>query len=101
MPPHINILFRARPPLDNVPHPSSERRRNYEGLLNQNENIVEKFETTEPPQYIPTESKRTKKLKAIVERIEKTKFENSKKECKYLNINIFGKEISVFYISEF
>jgi hypothetical protein len=85
MPPHINILFRARPPLDQVPRERRAKSTHYEGLTSSENNILERFEKTQPPKYIPIEDKRTKRLKSIVESVEKTKLENSQKECKYLN----------------
>jgi hypothetical protein len=88
MPPHINILFRARPPVEFVPRETKPRTRPYEGITF-SENILDHFEKTDPPKYTPIEDKRVKKLKTIVTNIEKNKQDLANKECKYLNINIF------------
>ena len=93
MPPHINILFRARPPLDFVPLPDKGPRRPYEGVFGLNKNILDFFQKTPPEKFIPDESKRILRLKAIIEKIEKHKAENREKlkECKYLNIRCLGR----------
>jgi hypothetical protein len=86
MPPHINILFRARPPLEFVPKPSKGHSRTYKGFINGTTDIIDKFEKTEPPKRVPVEGKRGKHVKQILQSIEKTRAENMEKECKYLLI---------------
>ena len=85
MPPHINILFRARPPMNWTPIPDKFKCRDYEGVIGNVSNILERFEKNPPPERTILESKRTKKLKSILENIEKTKAMNYEKlkECKY------------------
>ena len=99
MPPHINILFRARPPLEYVEKPIKGKCREYEGVIGNFDNILEKFEKS-TPELRPTESKETKRLKSIVEKIERHKSENKEKlkECKYLNIKCLGKRCSPIFL---
>jgi hypothetical protein len=91
MPPHINILFRARPPLEFIPTPDRKKPRRITGLNDNDKNIVELFEKTAPKERPPVESKRILKLKDLLESIEKNKAENREKlkTCKYFNINIY------------
>ena len=45
LPPHINILFRARPPLKFLNYPHKGIHRNYTGIFDiNNENIMDRFE---------------------------------------------------------
>jgi len=100
MPPHINILFRARPPLEYVPLPKKETSRKYDGVLGGGNNILDLFQKNNPEKYIPEGSKRINRLKSIVEKIEKNKAENEVKlqECKYLIfINILVRD-NLFFI---
>jgi hypothetical protein len=98
MPPHINILFRARPPLDYVEKSFKGKCRKYEGVFGNFENLVEMFEKS-PPELRQVESQETKRLKSIVEKMEKHKLENKEKlkECKYLYIKYLGKRYSPFF----
>jgi hypothetical protein len=102
MPPHINILFRARPPLEYVPLPDGGKSRPYEGIFGLTPNILEMFQKGPPDKYKPDESKRILRLKSIIENCEKNKAENKEKlkECKCLFINYLGKRFfSYFYFS--
>jgi hypothetical protein len=85
MPPHINILFRARPPLSWVPIPEKRKCPEYSGLLSNSKHIFDKFEKTDPPVRVKTESKRAFKLINTVRSIEDNKALNHEKlkECKY------------------
>ena len=93
MPPHINILFRARPPLEFVEKPFKGKCRKYEGFVGNSKNLLEMFEKTKP-ELKPIELKETKRLKSIVEKIEKHKAENKEKlkQCKYLISNILVRD---------
>jgi len=94
MPPHINILFRARPPLEWAPLPFKGKSRPYEGVVGiMASEILEKFDKNAPEKYIPDDSKRIRRLKSIVESIEKHKQETRDKfkECKYLIYKYLGK----------
>lgn len=88
MPPHINILFRARPPMEFVPLPSKGKCRKYEGILGFNKDVLDKLEKTPPAKRPPVETKRSRRLKTVIEKIEKNKVEKKEiaKECKYLII---------------
>ena len=101
MPPHINILFRARPPLEYVPLPDKGKSRPYEGVVGVNKELLDKFEKNMPEKYIPDESKRILRLKTIVDKIEKHKMENREmiKECKYFNIRYLGKRYFPYFYS--
>lgn len=87
MPPHINILFRARPALEWIPLPAKTAFKNYTGVFDSNgdKNILDLFEKIIPPRKQEDFSKYSLKLKNIVETIEKNKFLNKEKikECKY------------------
>ena len=63
MPPHINILFRARPPLEFVEKPFKGKCRKYEGMVSNSKNILEMFEKTKPERR-PIELTETKRLKS-------------------------------------
>jgi hypothetical protein len=102
MPPHINILFRARPPLEFVPLPDKVKSRPYEGIfgLNLNGGVLEYFQKGQPEKFKPDESKRILRLKSIVENIEKHKADNKEKlkECKWLlNINYLCKRFFAYF----
>ena len=86
MPPHINILFRARPPLDFIRMPDKKRCRSYDGVNDQFRNYKDLLEKTNLQEVPEKEEKRVKRLKSIVERIEKKKADNRLKikECKYI-----------------
>lgn len=100
MPPHINILFRARPPLEYVEKPYEGECRPYEGVIGNYKNLIEMFEKT-PHEIKPIETQETRRLKSIVEKIEKHKAENKEilKECKYLNIRYLGKRCFPLFLS--
>ncbi len=99
MPPHINILFRARPPMEFIDIPDSGKCRPYEGIFGLNNNILDKFEKTPPPKYIPDESKYIKRIKNVIEQVEDNKLENKEKlkECKYLIIRYLGKRYFSYF----
>ena len=86
MPPHINILFRARPTLEWIPLPKKATKKHYSGIFdpNSNKNVLDLFEKTKPPKAQEEFSKYKLKLKNLVEKIEKNKIENKEKlkECK-------------------
>jgi hypothetical protein len=90
MPPHINILFRARPPTEWIPLPKKITKKYFSGIFdpNSNKKIVDLFEKTAPPKKDEELSKYQFKLKKIVENIEKNKAENKEKikQCKILII---------------
>jgi len=87
MPPHINILFRARPALEWIPFPKKTTKKHYSGILdpNSNKNVLDLFEKSEPPKREEELSKYQLKLKKIAETIEKNKIENKEKikQCKF------------------
>ena len=84
MPPHINILFRARPPLDFIKKPEKQKCRPYDGVNDTFRNYMNLFEKEAPPERKDQDPRRLRKLKQIVESIEKNKAENKEKlkECK-------------------
>jgi hypothetical protein len=88
MPPHINILFRARPPLEYVENIKKGKCRAYEGLLICDNHVLEKFDKNTPEKRIPDQTKITERLKSMIEKIEEHKLESKEKmkECKYLLI---------------
>jgi hypothetical protein len=85
MPPHINILFRARPPLETLIPPQKDKCRKYDGV-NAYIDAKSLFEKTEPPVYVPAETKNVIKLKHLIENVEKNRLENKEKlrTCKYI-----------------
>ena len=85
MPPHINILFRARPALEWIPYPSKSSGRNYSGVFDTNKDLINLFEKTKPPKEQVENSKYNLKLKSLIENIEKNKILNREKlkECKF------------------
>jgi hypothetical protein len=99
MPPHINILFRARAPLEFVPKPQKGKCRRYDGIYSGNQNLLELFENNKS-NIIPTESKELNRLKGIAEQIEKNKAEIKEKikQCKNLTIKYLGKRYFPFFI---
>jgi hypothetical protein len=99
MPPHINILFRARPPLEFVENSKKGKCRSYEGLLKYGNNLLDRFEKNPPEKHIPDETKRINRLKSMIEKIEEHKLDNKDKikECKYFNMRYLGKR----YFSRF
>ena len=89
LPPHINILFRARPPLRFLNLPYKGIHRNYTGVfdLANNENILAKFEKC-PPQNKETKlPKQVTKIIEIIKNIEKQK-EINKERVKSWNPKI-------------
>ena len=75
LPPHINILFRARPPLKFLKLPHKDIHRNYTGIfdLANNENILSKFEKEPPKNREIKLPKHLKKIIEIIKKIEKQK----------------------------
>ena len=85
MPPHINILFRARPPLPYLPMKPRDIRRNYTGVFDKgnNKDILSLFEKEPPTILDKKEPKYILKLKDLVERLDRQKEINREKikEC--------------------
>ena len=86
LPPHINILFRARPPLRFLKLPHKDIHRNYTGIfdLANNENILSKFEKEPPKNKEIKLPKHVKKIIEIIKKIEKQK-ELNKERAKSWN----------------
>ena len=84
MPPHINILFRARPPLDLVKMPEKLRCRTYDGVNDTFRNYKDLFEKEIPQEKKEQDPAIIRRLKVMTEKIEKKKAENKEKlkECK-------------------
>jgi len=99
MPPHINILFRARPPLEFIENSGKGKCRPYDGLLKFDSALLDNFDKNPPEKYIPDDTKKTKRFKSIIEKIEEHKLENNDKmkECKYLNIRYLGKRYFSYF----
>lgn len=78
LPPHINILFRARPPLQYIEMPHKEIHRHYTGLfdLANNENILSRFEKKRPDNLEIKYPKRILRLVEIIKKTEKQKEAN-------------------------
>lgn len=85
MPPHINILFRARPPLEPFLPPQKGKCRKIDGITAFHD-IKGLFEKIKPPVYIPGESKYIQRLKQLLETVEKNRLENKEKikSCKFI-----------------
>lgn len=92
LPPHINILFRARPPLPYISLKPREIHRKYTGIFDNgnNINIMSMFEKTPPPKPEVKEPKFILKLKDLVKRLDRQNEINKEKikECIIL-YNIF------------
>ena len=75
LPPHINILFRARPPLRYLKLPHKGIHRHYSGVfdLANNENILSKFEKETPENKEIKLPKHVTKIIEIIKKIEKQK----------------------------
>jgi len=88
MPPHINILFRARPALEWIPLPKKKTKTYYSGIFDPNSNvkIMDLFEKTAPAKKEEELAKCQLKVKKLAETIEKNKLENKEKlkQCKIL-----------------
>ena len=99
MPPHINILFRARPPLEYVPLPPKSNKKPYEGIFGSTKNIIDLFEKNVNEKRIQEDSKRLTKLKNLIKNSEVLNEENKEKlkECKYLILRYLSKRYSYFY----
>ena len=83
LPPHINILFRARPPLRFLNYPFKGIHRNYTGIFdcdekNNNINILDKFEK-EPPKIEKKLPKQVIKVIEIIKSIEREKEKNKER----------------------
>lgn len=85
MPPHINILFRARPPLQYLPFKHHDIKRKYTGVFPTTENILSYFEKKAPSPNQKSDSKYIEKLKNLVIRLDQQKEKNKTliSECKY------------------
>ena len=87
MPPHINILFRARPNLEWIPLPKKPSVKNYTGIFDSDpeKNLINLFETNKPQKPKIEFSKSNTKIKNIIDNNEKNKQMNRRKlkECKY------------------
>ena len=83
LPPHINILFRARPPLKYIDMQHKDIHRNYTGIfdLANNENILNRFEKKIPENLEIKQPKYILKLIDIIQKIENQK-EVSKEKYK-------------------
>jgi len=90
MPPHINILFRARPNVEWVPLPKKPAVKNYSGIFDSDngKNIIDLFEKTKPQNEQIELSKKNTRIKNIIEKNEKNRNVNRRKlkECKYFFI---------------
>ena len=88
LPPHINILFRARPPLRFLKLQHKDIHRNYTGVfdLSNNENILSRFEKEPPKNREIKLPKHIKKIIEIIKNIEKQK-ELNKERLKNWNPN--------------
>ena len=88
LPPHINILFRARPPLKFLNIPYKGIRRKYTGIFDNgnSDNILSRFEKSSSPPKKEKDSKYIQKLKSIIQKLKSQKEENNKlkKECIYI-----------------
>ena len=75
LPPHINILFRARPPLRFLNFPHKDIHRNYTGIfdLANNENVLCRFEKEIPKQKEIKLPKHVTKIIDIIKKLEKQK----------------------------
>ncbi len=91
MPPHINILFRARPHMEWVPLPKKTTQKHYSGIFDPNatKNIMDLFEKSAPLKKAEELSKYEVKLRNIVENVEKNRAGNREKikQCKIFNHN--------------
>ena len=85
LPPHINILFRARPPLRFLNFPFKGIHRNYTGVFDneQNKNIMDKFEKESPK----IEKKLPKQVLKIIDIIKNIEIEKEKNKEKIKNWN--------------
>jgi len=80
LPPHINILFRARPPLRFLNYPFKGIHRNYTGVFDSsdNNNILDRFEK-EPLKIEKKLPKQVKKIIEIIKSIEREKEKNKER----------------------
>ena len=80
LPPHINILFRARPPLRFLNYPFKGIHRNYTGVFDSsdNSNILDRFEK-EPLKIEKKLPKQVKKIIEIIKSIEREKEKNKER----------------------
>ena len=78
LPPHINILFRARPPLRFLNYQHKGIHRNYTGIFDSDINILDKFEK-EPPKIEKKLPKNVKKIIEIIKSIEREKEKNKER----------------------
>ena len=94
LPPHINILFRARPPLRFLNYPHKGIHRNYTGVFDseQNKNILDRFEK-ETPKIEKKLPKNVIKIIEIIKSIEREK-ERNKERIKNWNPKMNSKATS-------
>lgn len=99
MPPHINILFRARPNLEWIPLPKKPAVKNYTGIYDSDpqRNVLDLFEKNKPQMEFNDFSKKNSKIKKIIENNEINRQVNRRKlkECKL----IFYFLVSFFWVS--
>ena len=84
MPPHINILFRARPALELRPSFPKTITYKLDGMFNEIGNFLKRFETENNVEKPVVESPSEIRLKEIVRKTENKRVENNEKlqECK-------------------
>ena len=83
LPPHINILFRARPPLRFLNYPHKGIHRHYTGVFDNEQNILNKFEKKQPK----IEKKLPKNVIKIIETIKSIEKEKEKNKERIKNWN--------------
>ena len=83
LPPHINILFRARPPLKFLNFPFKGIHRNYTGIFDNEQNIMNRFEKESPK----IEKKLPKNVIKIIDIIKNIEIEKEKNKEKIKNWN--------------
>jgi len=88
MPPHINILFRARPAFEYIKKSKLTPNTPYSGIFDGFRNYIDMFESFDKEKNKPNDASRTKKLFDIVEKSENNKVDNNEKlkECKSYTI---------------
>ena len=101
LPPHINILFRARPPLKFLNYPHKGIHRNYTGVFDiNNENIMDRFEKS--TEKIETKlPKKVKKIIDIIKNIEIEKEKNKERAKSWnpkMNMNITSNPYKTLFI---
>lgn len=69
MPPYINILFRARPPLDYVETLEGERRTKYDFIHDGNHDLANLFEEGPPPPRVCRETPQERRERLWKEKV--------------------------------